>query len=204
MRCTSLAAALLVALLLVTAAHASAALDRAFDDVEGHRRDNEAFLAKVAAEPGIHKLDGHGIFFKIIRLSDQHDTVAKNDASVIVVNYKATLRNGTVFDETKPGQPVRATQSSFLKGLQAVLHFMKRGDKFKVYIPPSVAYGAEGKWPVIPPHATLIYVVELVDVEGPTQKHAAQRKYLEMHTKRPYEELYAKHSSSLGGNAEEL
>ncbi len=84
----------------------------------------------------------------------------------VMVKYRGTLVDGTLFDETKPGQP----DFTFNVGMQQVmpgwdegLQLMKEGDSFKFIIPWRLAYGPRGQGP-IPPFSSLIFDVELIKV----------------------------------------
>lgn len=87
----------------------------------------------------------------------------------VTVNYKGTLADGTVFDSSyERGEPITFTlgQGSVIAGWEQGLLGMKIGEKRKLVIPPSLAYGQEGKGPAIPPNATLIFEVELVSISN--------------------------------------
>jgi len=90
----------------------------------------------------------------------------------VTVKYKGTLLNGQVFDETKEGaEPFNfiVGQGQVIKGWDEVLQIMKEGEKYKVVIPPSLAYGEQGGGP-IPPFSTLVFEIELVKINAPEAK----------------------------------
>ncbi len=96
-------------------------------------------------------------------------TVAKA-GQVITVNYVGTLADGTKFDSSYD----RKQPFSFIlgggmviKGWDMGLVGMKVGGKRKLIIPPDLAYGQEGRPPVIPANSTLIFEVELLAVQAP-------------------------------------
>ncbi len=85
----------------------------------------------------------------------------------VTVNYRGTLENGTVFDESyKRGQPFDFTlgQGRVIRGWDVGVAGMKEGGKRKLMIPSEMGYGASGSPPVIPPNANLIFDVELLKV----------------------------------------
>lgn len=86
----------------------------------------------------------------------------------ISVHYTGTLTDGTKFDSSKDrGQPFEFTLGSgqVIEGWDKGFAGMKVGGKRKLIIPSSMGYGAQGAGGVIPPNATLIFEVELLEVK---------------------------------------
>ena len=83
------------------------------------------------------------------------------------VHYVGTLENGTEFDQSKKrGTPIdyELGAGRVIKGWDQGEVGMKVGGKRKLTIPGSLAYGPMGRPPVIPPNATLIFDIELLEV----------------------------------------
>lgn len=87
----------------------------------------------------------------------------------VVVHYRGTLEDGRQFDASYD----RGTPFSFplgagrvIKGWDEGVQGMKVGGKRKLVIPPDLGYGTRGAGGVIPPNATLIFEVELLEVKG--------------------------------------
>ena len=83
----------------------------------------------------------------------------------LTVNYTGWLADGTKFDSSSDrGQPAnfRLGVDSLVKGWVEGLKTMKVGGKRKLIIPPELAYGADGRKPVVPPNATLTFEIELL------------------------------------------
>jgi FKBP-type peptidyl-prolyl cis-trans isomerase len=95
-------------------------------------------------------------------------TEAKRGDSV-VVHYVGTLTDGKEFDSSKKhGKPFDFVLGAgrVIKGWDEGVSGMKVGGKRKLTVPPSYGYGERGFPPVIPPNATLLFEVELLEVKG--------------------------------------
>jgi len=91
------------------------------------------------------------------------------DYNKVVVNYTGSLEDGSVFDSSlNPGRgPFTFTLGvgSVIKGWDLGVKGMKVGGKRKLTIPPELGYGDQGAGGLIPPGATLIFEVDLLEVE---------------------------------------
>ncbi len=88
----------------------------------------------------------------------------------ISVHYKGKLKDGTVFDASRPsGQPFSFIlgKGQVIKGWDLGVEGMVVGEIRRLTIPPELGYGANGAGGVIPPNATLIFEVELLAVSRP-------------------------------------
>ena len=82
----------------------------------------------------------------------------------VSVNYRGTLQNGTLFDQSYGRAPFDFALGGgqVIRGWDEGVAGMRVGGKRKLIIPPSLGYGASGAGGVIPPNATLIFQVELL------------------------------------------
>jgi len=92
---------------------------------------------------------------------------AMPDASdTVTVHYHGTLIDGTVFDSSiERGDPASFPLNGVIAGWTEGVQLMKVGDKFRFFIPPELAYGANGAGQLIGPNTTLVFDVELLEVQ---------------------------------------
>lgn len=80
-------------------------------------------------------------------------------------HYEGTLIDGTLFDSSiQRGQPAVFGVNQVIQGWVEALQLMTEGSKWRLYIPSELGYGAQGAGEMIPPHSTLIFDVELIEV----------------------------------------
>ena len=101
----------------------------------------------------------------------QYEVVASGDGAtpgpldIVTTHYHGTFIDGRVFDSSvERGAPSAFPVDRVIRGWQEGLQLMKVGDKWKLYVPPDLAYGVEGT-PGIGPNETLIFEVELLNVQ---------------------------------------
>ena len=87
----------------------------------------------------------------------------KGDA--VIVHYTGKLTNGTVFDSSvERGEPISFPLNGVIPGWTEGLQLMAVGSKYRFYIPYNLAYGERGAGQQIPPYSTLIFEVELLEI----------------------------------------
>ena len=103
---------------------------------------------------------------------------APQKGDYVSVHYVGTLLDGTEFDNShKRGEPFEFPigEGRVIKGWDVGIAQLKVGGKARLIVPPEMAYGTQGAGGVIPPNATLVFAVELVDV-----KAAPKIEYIEI------------------------
>lgn len=88
----------------------------------------------------------------------------------VIVNYTGLLTSGVKFDSSLDrGKPFKFQLGlgRVIKGWDEGIVKLRVGEQATLVIPPQLGYGATGAGGVIPPEATLIFVVELIGIEGP-------------------------------------
>lgn len=127
-----------------------------------NKTDSEAFLAKNKERKGVVTTPS-GLQYEIIKKGDGEQPDA-NDK--VKVHYHGTLPDGTVFDSSvERGEPVTFAVNGVIKGWTEALQMMHVGDKWKIFVPADLAYGARGAGPKIGPNQALVFDVELLGVE---------------------------------------
>ena len=108
------------------------------------------------------------LFVELLHVTDAADAPCPNAGNVAVVHYTGWLTNGTKFDSSVDrGEPFSFTvgMSEVIAGWDIAVTRMRVGDKVKLTIPPELGYGEGGYPGAIPPNATLIFEVELLEVQ---------------------------------------
>jgi len=120
------------------------------------------FLEKAAAEKGAQKT-ASGLIYQEIKPGTGTQPKATD---VVKVHYTGTLTDGKEFDSSiKRGQPVEFPLGQVIPCWSEGVGLMKVGGKAKLVCPSDIAYGDNGRPPIIPGGATLIFEVELLDVK---------------------------------------
>ncbi|MBN4051905.1 FKBP-type peptidyl-prolyl cis-trans isomerase [Cytophagaceae bacterium AH-315-L13] len=84
----------------------------------------------------------------------------------VTTHYHGTTIDGNVFDSSvERGQPAKFPVNGVIPGWVEALQLMKAGSKWRLFIPPNLAYGERGAGPKIGPYSTLIFEVELISID---------------------------------------
>jgi peptidyl-prolyl cis-trans isomerase A (cyclophilin A) len=126
------------------------------------KAESEAKMEQLAA--GFDKTES-GLRYIMIQKGDGKKAEA---GKTVAVHYEGSLETGKVFDSSYPRKkPIefRLGQGQVIEGWDEGIALLQVGDKARFVIPSDLAYGAAGAGVVIPPNATLIFDVELMDVK---------------------------------------
>ena len=122
---------------------------------------NEAFLATNKTKAGV-TTTASGLQYEVIKMGTGPMPTAQN---TVKVHYVGTLIDGNEFDSSiKRNTPAEFPVSGVIPGWTEALQLMPVGSKFKLYLPQSIAYGANGAGDVIKPYSTLIFEVVLLEI----------------------------------------
>lgn len=122
--------------------------------------EGEAYLAENAKREGVTTTES-GLQYEVIT-----EGTGKSPKAVdtVKVHYKGTLINGEQFDSSYDrGEPTSFPLNRVISGWTEGLQLMKEGAKYRFHIPSEIAYGSRTAG-TIPPHSTLIFDVELLEV----------------------------------------
>ena len=118
--------------------------------------------ASVAPEPGAIVTTETGLRFQVLQPGAGR---RPGRAEAVLVTYEGRLADGTIFDSA--AQPVGILVADTVPGFTEALLMMNEGGRYRFWIPPQLAYGAEGSRGVVPPNATLDFTLTLIRVGRP-------------------------------------
>ena len=125
------------------------------------REEGAEFRSVAAGEEGASTTES-GLIYRELSAGQGASPVA---ADTVKVHYHGTLRDGTVFDSSVArGTPANFSLSGVIPCFSEGIQKMKVGGKSKLTCAPALAYGDRGVPPSIPPGATLVFEVELLDI----------------------------------------
>ena len=116
--------------------------------------DNKTDINVIEVEEGLQYL-----------VMQSGDPEGKNPMldQVITAHFHGTLTNGNIFWSSLDTEPLKIELSKLIIGCQKIISMMKKGDKWKVFIDPTMAYGEEGR-PGIPSNSILVFEIELLAI----------------------------------------
>ena len=118
--------------------------------------ENQGFEGINVIEKGLH--------YAVLESGDSRSK-SPQLSDTITAHFHGTLTNGNVFwSSVESNEPLTVELSDLIEGCQKVISLMKKNDKWRVYIDPSMAYGDEGR-PGIPSNSILIFDIELLDIQ---------------------------------------
>ncbi len=125
-------------------------------------KEGKAFLAKNGKKKGVVTTDS-GLQYLVLEKGSGPKPKATDQ---VTVHYRGTLLDGTEFDSShKRGKPMTRPANRLIAGWTEALQLMSVGSKYRLFIPPDLAYGERGAVPKIDPNATLIFEVELIEIK---------------------------------------
>lgn len=129
---------------------------------DANKKKGEAFLAENKAKDGVVAL-ANGLQYQILKAGEGKKPT---EADTVEVIYRGTLLDGTEFDGSD-GKPAsfKVKGQGVIGGWTEALKLMPVGSKWKLFIPPPLAYGARGAGRDIGPNETIVFEIELVTIK---------------------------------------
>ena len=133
----------------------------------------EAKMSAEASEKGKNFLEENKKKENIVTLPSglQYEVIKEGNGKKpkatdqVKCHYEGTLIDGTLFDSSiQRGEPAVFGVNQVIAGWVEALQLMSEGSKWRLFIPSELAYGANGAGEMIPPHSTLIFEVEMIEV----------------------------------------
>ena len=149
-----------------------AGMQAAFQTLQTKMQALAAESARAAGKAGIEFLERNAAREGVITLPSglQYEVISEGNgatptaSSNVRTHYEGTLISGEVFDSSyKRGQPAEFPVGGVIAGWTEALQLMQEGAKWRLYIPSNLAYGERAAGS-IPPHSTLIFDIELIEV----------------------------------------
>lgn len=129
--------------------------------IQETKERNEAFLKSNGQRPEVRTTES-GLQYEILSEGKGPRPTVED---TVLVHYTGTLIDGTKFDSSVDrGEPAKFGLLQVIPGWTEGLCLLPQGSKAKLYIPARLAYGERGAGNMIPPHATLIFEIELLEV----------------------------------------
>lgn len=139
-------------------------------DGEKNLKSSQAFLDQNKARKEV-KTTASGLQYEVLQ---EGKGEAPKPTDQVTVNYRGTLPDGTVFDSSYDrGEPATFPVNGVIPGWTEALQLMKPGSKYKIYLPPALAYGERGAGGDIGPNQALVFEVELISVSKAPAEGAA-------------------------------
>jgi probable FKBP-type peptidyl-prolyl cis-trans isomerase len=131
------------------------------------QEEGDKYRADFAKDKDV-KTTKSGLLYKIEN-AGKGEAIKATDT--VKVHYTGKLPNGKVFDSSvERGQPVEFQLNQVIPGWTEGLQLVKKGGKIQLVIPPALGYGKQGAGASIPPNSTLIFDVEVLDVNPKSEK----------------------------------
>ena len=134
----------------------------AAEKYKGAKSEGEKFLSENAKKEGVVTLPS-GLQYQVLKEGNGKSPKATDK---VVCHYEGMLIDGTMFDSSiQRGEPATFPLNGVIAGWTEGLQLMKEGAKYRFFIPYQLGYGERGAGASIPPFATLVFDVELIEVK---------------------------------------
>lgn len=130
-------------------------------------QQEKLLFEKIKRQPGMGVLPS-GVCYAIVKVGTGN---RPQPTDSVEMHLKGFLADGRQFEDTYPkNTPYKTSPDNVIAGMKEILQIMPAGSVWRVYIPSAMAFGEKGLTGLIPPHAALIYEVELLKVTAVGKK----------------------------------
>ncbi len=129
----------------------------------GQMEAGKQFLEENAKREGV-TTTASGLQYEVLK--EGSGAKPSSASSRVTVHYEGKLTNGNIFDSSyKRNDPATFGLNQVISGWTEGVQLMNEGSKYRFFIPSELGYGSRGAGASIPPNATLIFDVELLNAE---------------------------------------
>jgi len=133
---------------------------------EENAKAGKKFLEENGKREGV-TTTASGLQYEVLKKADG---AQPKPTDVVTVHYEGKLIDGKVFDSSiERGTPIDLPVNGVIPGWVEGLQLMHVGEKFKLYIPSELAYGAQSPSPMIPANSVLVFELELLAIKDPNE-----------------------------------
>ena len=134
--------------------------ERSRGSAGNNRKAGEDFLAKNQKKEGVIET-ATGLQYQVVVEGDGEQP---GEQAIITVHQRCQLVNGDIIEDTyKENKPSEVKMEELIEGYQEGIQLMKKGARYKFFIPSELAWGKNGTGNKIPPYSVLIFDVKLID-----------------------------------------
>ena len=131
-------------------------------EAEKGKQESALFLVENKTKEGVITTES-GLQYLVIVAGNGVKPAATDN---VKVHYEGFLLDGTKFDSSVDrGEPITFSLNQVIAGWTEGVQLMPVGSKYRFFIPYELGYGEQGAGGIIPPYATLVFEVELLDIE---------------------------------------
>jgi FKBP-type peptidyl-prolyl cis-trans isomerase FkpA len=128
---------------------------------EEHKQQELQFLAENSGRDGVISTES-GLQYEVIA---EGSGEKPRETDTVRVHYEGALADGTIFDSSyERDESAEIPLDQVIPGWSEGIQLMNTGGTYRFYIPSALAYGEQGVGQVIPPYATLVFKVELLEI----------------------------------------
>jgi len=145
-----------------TAEMQAKSIEQAAVEGQANKAAGVAFLAENGKQEGV-KTTASGLQYKVLKSGSGKKPSATDE---VEVHYEGKLLDGSIFDSSiQRGTPITFSLNKVIPGWTEGVQLMRKGAKYRFWIPSDLGYGERGSPPNIGPGATLVFEVELIDIK---------------------------------------